>query len=68
MAMTLRVEGPDDEALNGLATRFGVSKHQAALLAIRATHARVSKQDVVEEAAGRMTSEWQPVLDRLSST
>lgn len=68
MAMTLRTDDADDQALARLAARDGVSKHEAALRAIRAADSRDRRRAVMNEIGDQMLTDWQPVFDVLAQT
>jgi hypothetical protein len=68
MAMTLRTSDEDDAALERLSQRYGVSKHQAALLAIRSADQRTSRTAWVADVADEMLQEWGPVFDALANS
>lgn len=68
MAMTLRLEEQDDLTLTELAARYGVSKHQAVLLALRATGKRELRAVEMDAIADRVIRDWAPVLEALART
>lgn len=68
MAMTLRTDDSDDQALERVAARRQVSKHTAALLAIRAMDARDARMGEVGNAGDRMLADWGPVFEELAKT
>jgi predicted transcriptional regulator len=64
--MTLRTDDDDDRALERVAARRNVSKHAAALMAIRAMDARDARMAFVDETADRMLEDWGPVFKALA--
>lgn len=65
MAMTLRLTDADNELLAKLANDQGISKHEAAVRAIRQSALKHSHQDDVEEAISYGIERWANVLERL---
>jgi hypothetical protein len=68
MAMTLRTDTEDEQALTRAAQRRGISKHQVVLVAIRALDARDARADRISSIADRMLEDWGPVFDALAKT
>lgn len=66
MAMTLRPDPGDEDAIMRLATRWGISKHQAVLRAVHAADDGTSYFDRVDRAADVAEQRWGAVLDRLA--
>ncbi|WP_342373616.1 CopG family transcriptional regulator [Propioniciclava soli] len=63
--MTLRLEPGDDEALTLLARTEGVSKHEAAVRAIREAAARHVREDKVRQLSSAARTRYADLLDRL---
>lgn len=67
MGMTLRLPPADDRVLIALAKAQGISKHEAALRAIRETAARVLHEKEVAALSEAARSRYAHLLDRLKS-
>ncbi|MCH1883213.1 CopG family transcriptional regulator [Agrococcus sp. ARC_14] len=65
MAMTLRLSDADDDALEALAAATRVSKHEAALRAIRDAAAREGHSTAVAELSASARERYADLLDRL---
>lgn len=65
MAMTLRLSDDDDRLLAGLAEAEGVSKHEAAVRAIRAAGERRLHREQVRQASATHRERYADLLDRL---
>ena len=65
MAMTLRLSPEDERLLAALAESEGVSRHEAALRAIREAAARHGHEAKVAELSARARVRYADVLDRL---
>ena len=65
MAMTLRLSTDDEQALARLAQEDGVSRHEAALRAIREAATRRGHEDEVAEASAKARARYADLLDRL---
>ncbi len=67
MAMTPRTDSPVDAALERLAARQGISKHEAALRAILRDDAQSRLSDDAMSAYERVSVTYRDALDRLGS-
>lgn len=67
MAMTLRLSPGDDELLEELAKASGVSKHEAAVRAIREHAAQTVHAARVRELSQSARERYADLLDRLGS-
>lgn len=65
--MTLRTDPATEDALERLAARDGVSKHEAALRAIKAQASDLDHRDDVDAATTKVLDRWGDVLDRLGN-
>lgn len=66
MAMTLRLNEQDDEALTALARALGVSKQEAALRAIREGASRHARDAEVRRLTREAIDRYGPLLERLA--
>ena len=64
--MTLRLDEPDEQALQELADELGLSKHAAVLRAIHEAADRHRRRTAVEEILDEEVPRWRGVLDRLA--
>jgi predicted transcriptional regulator len=67
MAMTLRTDSAVEQALERLAARQGVSKHEAALRAILRDDAQTRLEEDAMGAYERIGAKYRDALDRLGS-
>lgn len=67
MAMTLRTTSAAEAALERLAARQGISKHEAALRAIVRADEQASTYDDAMAAYERVSASYRDALDRLGS-
>lgn len=67
MAMTLRTTPEVDSALERIAARWGVSKTEAIVRAIREADASRSLEDDAMEAYSRVTAQYRDAIDRLGT-
>jgi hypothetical protein len=67
MAMTLRTTPEVDSALERLAARWGVSKTEAIMRAIREADDSRSLEADAMDAYARVTAQYRDALDRLGS-
>ncbi len=65
MAMTLRLEPEDEEALALLAKTHGVSKQEATVRAIREAAARSVREDKVRHLSATARDRYANLLERL---
>nr|NLI50967.1 CopG family transcriptional regulator [Propionibacterium sp.] len=65
MAMTLRLEPEDEQALALLAQAEGVSKQEATVRAIREAAARHVREDKVRRLSAAARERYADLLDRL---
>lgn len=65
--MTLRTDSTVEAALERLAARQGVSKHEAAIRAIVEADQHVQLEDRVMDSYERLSSRYRDALDRLGS-
>lgn len=65
MAMTLRLEPEDEQALALLAAAEGVSKQEATVRAIREAAARRVREDKVRRLSAAARDRYADLLDRL---
>lgn len=67
MAMTLRTTTDSDSAIERLAVRWGVSKHEAVLRAVREADETRRLEDDAMAAYERVSAKYRDALDRLGS-
>ena len=66
MAMTLRLNDDDERALRAIQAAAGVSKHQAAILAIHNEAGRTERHVELRGYARDLKEQYGDVLDRLA--
>ncbi len=66
MAMTLRLDDAEQEALKAMAQREGLSQHEIARRAILERAERTDTLDAVEGSGRRVVSRYAELLERLS--
>lgn len=66
MTFTLRTTPEDDQAIDRLASGYGVSRQQAVLRAVRETLDREVHRARVADASARLREQWAGTLDDLA--